>query len=132
MNNQSTYNQSLTKSINSTISKDYKGNSTDIKSSLAKNTNYTSRQNNSESNYLSIMILEMDIYEDFMIFQDNIKKEVRSTNDLIAEKKLVDDFNRFETIFNISLKKRESHIHKLTERTKKIKLDTKKKISKTW
>ncbi|KAJ6227610.1 hypothetical protein M0813_09512 [Anaeramoeba flamelloides] len=130
MNNQSTYNQSLTKSINSTISKDYKGNSTDIKSSLAKNTNYTSRQNNSESNYLPIMILEMDIYEDFMIFQDNIKKAVRSTNDLIAEKKLIDEFNRFETIFNTSLKKRESHIHKLTERTKKIKLDTKKKYQK--
>ncbi|KAJ6242162.1 cotton fiber protein [Anaeramoeba flamelloides] len=130
-NNQSTDNQSLTKSINSTISKDYKSNLNDTKSSLAQNTNYNSRQNNKvKNNYLPIMILEMDIDEEFMEFQDNIKKAVRSTNDLMAEKKIFDEFNRFETIFNTSLKKRENHIQKLTKRTKKTKMDTKKKYQK--
>ncbi|KAJ3445952.1 hypothetical protein M0812_08487 [Anaeramoeba flamelloides] len=129
-----TDNQSLTKSANSnlTITKtnnnsNYSDN-TDNESNDQNNTINTSNSNKNTKNitksnyneqkpYLSLIIDNIDMDEEFMNFQDNIKRAVRSTNDSTAEKKVIDEFHRFETIFNTLLQKKNSQIEKLREKT---------------
>ncbi|KAJ6255723.1 hypothetical protein M0813_11110 [Anaeramoeba flamelloides] len=70
---------------------------------------------------------ELDIDTEFSNFQDSIKNIIRSTNDSIAEKKIIEQFKLFEQAFYDSLEIRDNYIKSLSEKNQKSKLNFKKK-----
>ncbi|KAJ6227776.1 hypothetical protein M0813_09679 [Anaeramoeba flamelloides] len=135
-NNLSSDNYSLsTQSLHSKTLDHSKGNLDDIqpttstkalKNKRNKNRSISRKKKNPFLPIYALEIDKLDIDENFLDFQANIKKIVRSTNDLIAEKKVIEEFHKFEKTFNMSLKKRENYIQKLTLLNKKSKRNSRK------
>ncbi|KAJ3432095.1 hypothetical protein M0812_21025 [Anaeramoeba flamelloides] len=104
-----------------------------FESSVSKSTSETrSRKSKHQdrSNMISSIPLELgdlDIDNEFSNFQDKIKNIIRSTNNSLAEKKIIEQFKSFEETFYQSLQLRDNYIKVLSEKNQKMKIDFKKK-----
>ncbi|KAJ3445171.1 hypothetical protein M0812_11036 [Anaeramoeba flamelloides] len=113
---------SITKSNNSNKEK----SSRKVKEGIS-----TKKPNESEiKSYTSDFIIDVDqvdIDEEFVNFQDNVKNIVRSTNDSNAEKKIIQEFIDFEKVFYQSIESRDKYIKSLSEKNRKSKGDSRRK-----
>ncbi|KAJ3447010.1 hypothetical protein M0812_07814 [Anaeramoeba flamelloides] len=99
--------------------------------STQTNQNISSKMNNTTTNTQRTEILldvgEIDIDDEFLNFQDKAKNIVRSTNNSTAEKKIIEEFQKFEKIFYQALESRDVYIKKILEKSHTAKSESRKK-----
>ncbi|KAJ6247904.1 hypothetical protein M0813_18205 [Anaeramoeba flamelloides] len=89
----------------------------------SKNENTTTIQ----STEILLELGEIDIDEEFLNFQDKAKNIVRSTNNSTAEKKIIEEFQKFEKIFYQALESRDVYIKKILDKSRKSKSESRRK-----